>query len=255
MVQPVKTSSRDRLRVRVFENEPDMGMAAADLTESHIRQAIEKKGHASLILATGTSQFGFLENLKQKIIDWKNVTVFHLDEYIGLSPEHPASFRRYLKERILDSVSPGRVYLINGDVSDLEREMDAYSKLLEDNPVDIACIGIGENGHIAFNDPPVADFNDPLLVKAVELDHECRMQQLGEGWFSSLEAVPRMAVTLTIPAIMNSGAISCVVPGERKRKAVSNTLNAEISEECPATILRNHPDATLLLDRFSDPGI
>lgn len=253
MQQPVKKFSHDRLRVRVYENEPDMGMAAADLTEYHIQQAIDKKGHANIILATGTSQFSFLEALKQKTIDWKKVTVFHLDEYIGLSSDHPASFRRYLKERILDSVSPGRVYLINGDAPDLEKEMAGYSRLLRDNPVDIACIGIGENGHIAFNDPPVADFSDPLLVKAVELDHECRMQQLGEGWFPSLEAVPRMAVTLTIPAIMNSGAISCVVPGERKRRAVSSTLTEEIIEKCPATILRNHPDATLFLDRLSAP--
>lgn len=251
MVQPVKAFSGDRLRVRVYENETDMGMAAASLTESYIRQAIETRGHANLILATGTSQFDFLEALKLKTIGWEKVTVFHLDEYIGLSPDHPASFRRYLKERILDSVSPGRVFLINGDAPDLDSEMAAYSRLLKENPVDIACIGIGENGHIAFNDPPVADFNDPVLVKAVELDHECRMQQLGEGWFPSLEEVPKMAVTLTIPAIMNSGAISCVVPGERKRKAVNNTLYAGISEKCPATILRNHPDATLFLDRLS----
>jgi glucosamine-6-phosphate deaminase len=251
MAQPVKSFSVDRLRVKVYGNELETGVAAANHTELYIRQAIEKKGHANLILATGTSQFGFLEALRQKTIEWKKVTVFHLDEYIGLSPAHPASFRRYLKERILDGVSPGRVCLINGDAPDLENEMAAYSRLLKENPVDIACIGIGENGHIAFNDPPVADFNDPLLVKAVELDHECRMQQLGEGWFHSLEAVPRMAVTLTIPAIMNSGAISCLVPGERKRKAVSNTLNAMISEKCPATILRNHPDATLFLDRLS----
>jgi glucosamine-6-phosphate deaminase len=253
MQQPVRTFTSDSLNVRVFENEKEMGMAAASHAGSHIQRAISEKGYASLILATGTSQFSFLEALKQENIDWKRVTVFHLDEYIGISPDHPASFRRYLKERILDEISPGRVHLINADAADLQREMARYSKLLEENPVDVACIGIGENGHIAFNDPPVADFNDPLLVKAVELDHECRMQQLGEGWFPSLDAVPRMAVTLTIPAIMRSGAISCVVPGERKLNAVGNTLTGEIGEKCPATILRNHHDATLFLDSYSAP--
>jgi glucosamine-6-phosphate deaminase len=254
MQQPVRIFTRDNLSVKVFDNEQEIGMAAANHAGSYIQKAISGKGHASIILATGTSQFTFLEALKKKNIDWERVTVFHLDEYIGISPDHPASFRRYLKERIIDQVSPGRVHLINADAGDLEGEMARYGRLLEENPVDIACIGIGENGHIAFNDPPVADFNDPLLVKAVELDHECRMQQLGEGWFPSLEAVPRMAVTLTIPAIMKSGAISCVVPGRRKFHAVTNTLNAEISEKCPATILRNHPDATLFLDSYSAPG-
>ncbi len=201
-----------------------------------------------MILATGTSQLSFLEAIKKKDIAWDKITVFHLDEYKDMSDQHPASFRKYLKERILDTVKPGKVYLINGDSPDLKKEMETYSELLKQNPVDIACIGIGENGHIAFNDPPVADFNDPHLVKVVELDEACRRQQLGEGWFPSLEDVPREAVTLTVTAIMNCKSISCVVPGKRKAEAVRNTLYSEIDTSCPASILRNHSDTVLFID-------
>ncbi len=253
IVRPVKEFSKGELEVKVYGEEPDMGLAAAYHAEKYLQSAIRERGTASLILATGTSQFSFLENLKEADVDWSKVTVFHLDEYIGIPESHPASFRRYLKERILDIVSPGRVFLIDGDASDIEAGMIEYAGHLISNPVDIACIGIGENGHIAFNDPPVADFNDPLLVKVVELDHDCRMQQLGEGWFPTLDDVPRKAVTLTIPAIIQSRAISCVVPGERKRTAVDEALNGPLSEKCPASILRSHPDATLFLDKQSFP--
>jgi glucosamine-6-phosphate deaminase len=254
MVRPIKSFSKDKLKVEVYQLESEMGEAAAEFTASSLRSVIDKKGSANLILATGTSQFALLEALKAKDVDWKKITVFHLDEYIGLSDQHPASFRRYLKERILDTVSPGKVHLINGDADDLDKEMARYQELLINNPVDFACIGIGENGHIAFNDPPVADFNDPLWVKAVELDEPCRKQQFGEGWFPTFEDVPKVAVSLTITAIMNCKTISCVVPGERKAKAVYDTLNAEISVSCPATILRRHPDTTLFLDVLSAPG-
>jgi glucosamine-6-phosphate deaminase len=253
-VQPIKTFVKDRLKVNVFNEEPEMGRAAAIHTAQCLNSAISEKGSANLILATGTSQFSFLESLKQMDTDWRRIIVFHLDEYIGIPETHPASFRRYLRERILDTVSPGKIYFINGDSKNLEDEMARYQSLLKRNPVDIACIGIGENGHIAFNDPPVADFNDTLWVKAVELDHACRMQQLGEGWFPSLDEVPLRAVTLTITAIMNCKVISCTVPGKRKAEAVNNTLNSEIDESCPATILRKHPNASLFLDRMSFPG-
>ncbi len=254
MPQPINTFKRDQLTVKVFNSESDMGKAASDATGSRLRSVIEKKGGANLILATGTSQFSLLESLKKEDIDWKKITVFHLDEYIGMSDNHPASFRRFLRERILDIVSPGKVYLINGDAENLEAEMNTYQDLLIRHPVDIACIGIGENGHIAFNDPPVADFNDPLWVKAVELDEACRKQQMGEGWFPSMEEVPKKAVTLTITAIMNCKAINCIVPGKRKARAVSDTLNSEINERCPATILRTHPEATLFLDSQAAPS-
>ncbi len=253
MQQPVKKFKKDKLNVKIYKLESELGQASADFAASRLNSVISDKGSANLILATGTSQFSFLEALIEKEIDWKRITVFHLDEYIGISDQHPASFRLYLKERILDIVKPGKVYYINGDAQNLEEEMMGYQNLLKKHSVDLACIGIGENGHIAFNDPPVADFNDLLWVKAVELDEACRIQQLGEGWFPTLSDVPKKAVTLTITAIMNCKAISCVVPGKRKAQAVYNTLNAEISEQCPATILRKHPDTTLFLDLMSAP--
>jgi glucosamine-6-phosphate deaminase len=254
MTNPLHQQQTGLLQLKVYAEEALMGAAAAEYVAGKLAEAIAEKGAANLILATGTSQFTFLEALKQKNIDWPKITVFHLDEYTSLSDQHPASFRKYLKERILNEVRPGKVYLVNADAENLEEEMALYENLLKTHPVDIACIGIGENGHIAFNDPPVADFNDPKWVKKVELDEACRRQQLGEGWFPTFEDVPRYAVTLTIPAIMHCKAISCVVPGKRKAAAVDGTLYGEISTNCPASILRTHPQTLLFLDRESFPG-
>ena len=242
---------KDNLDVSVYKQTQQMGIAAAEFVANKLNQAIVQKGEANLILATGASQFPFLEALQNKNIEWNKIIVFHLDEYKGISIEHPASFRKYLKERILDNVKPKKVYLLEGDAENLEQVISEYEKLLQSHPIDIACIGIGENGHIAFNDPPVANFNDPKLVKVVELDHKCRMQQYGEGWFPTLEDVPKEAISLTITAIMNCKAISCVVPDERKAEAVYNTLHGEISTEYPASILRKHPDCSLFLDLAS----
>lgn len=252
--RPERSFVVDELRVEAYATEEEMGPAAARVVEEGLRSAIEKQGRANLILATGASQFSFLKALKQQEIEWSRVRAFHLDEYTGISAAHPASFRKYLRERILDEVRPGHVHLIDADADDLETTMAAYEELLRQHPIDVACIGIGENGHIAFNDPPVADFDDPRLVKEVELDEACRRQQVNEGWFSSLEETPQRAVTLTIPAIMGSGLISCVVPGERKVEAVRNTLKGPISTTCPASILRTHHNATLFLDAASAAG-
>tara|TARA_R110002050_G_scaffold91784_6_gene192546 strand:+ start:41047 stop:41826 length:780 start_codon:yes stop_codon:yes gene_type:complete len=239
---------KDLLKVKIYEDKKQMGEAAADFVAGKLKEAIQEKGTANLILATGASQFSFLDALKIKDIDWKKITVFHLDEYKGISDQHPASFRKYLKDRILDIVKPVKVHLINGDAENLAKEIAEYEDLLIAHPIDVACIGIGENGHIAFNDPAVADFKDPRWVKVVELDHDCRMQQLGEGWFPTLADVPKEAVSLTITAIINCKTISCVVPDERKASAIYKTLFNEISTECPATILREHPDTILFLD-------
>jgi glucosamine-6-phosphate deaminase len=249
MTHSVNSFKLDKLQVRIFNDKAEMGDASADFVLWHLQEAIAHNGHANLILATGVSQFSFLEAFKKKHIDWKKITVFHLDEYIGLSDQHPASFRKYLKERILDIVNPGQIHFLNGDSPNIDTELRNYEALLKSHPVDIACIGIGENGHIAFNDPPVADFNDPHWVKVVQLDEACRKQQLGEGWFPILSDVPKEALSLTIPAIMKSKVISCVVPDERKSTAVFNTLYGEISTACPASILRKHPDAVLFLDK------
>lgn len=247
----MKEINKNQLNVKIFENKDKMGKAAAISVAEKLNEAVTEKGFANLILATGASQFQFLEHLQKQAIDWKKITVFHLDEYKGMPVTHPASFRKYLKERILDKVQPKQVYYLNGDAPDAETEVLHYENMLKEHPIDIACIGIGENGHIAFNDPPVADFNDPKLVKVVELDEACRKQQLGEGWFPTFDDVPTHALSLTIPAIMRCNAISCVVPDERKAEAVYNTLNAEISSACPATILRTHPDCVLYLDEGS----
>ena len=241
----------EQLDVEIFDDEEDMGFAAANFVEQKINLAIADKGVAHIILATGTSQFSFLNALKKNDIDWNNVIVFHLDEYSGISDTHPASFRKYLKERILDEVNPKRVFLLNGDADDIENVMKEYTKALENHPIDISCIGIGENGHIAFNDPPVAAFNDSEKVKIVDLDEDCRNQQLGEGWFPTLEDVPKQALTLTIPTILSAKSISCVVPDKRKSEAVKNALQAEISTACPATILRTHSDTKLFLDKWA----
>ncbi|MCK0147155.1 glucosamine-6-phosphate deaminase [Arenibacter sp. F26102] len=246
-----KTLKVDNLEVAVYEEPITMGKAAADFVQKKLTEAIASKGSANLILATGASQFKFLEALKERDIDWQKITVFHLDEYKDISDTHPASFRKYLKDRILDDVKPKKVYLLNGNAEDIETELNQYSEALKKHPIDIACIGIGENGHIAFNDPDVADFNDPKLVKLVTLDEACRNQQLGEGWFPSFDDVPKQALTLTITAILNCKSISCVVPDERKAQAVHNTLYHEINTECPATILRRHDDTKLFLDKAS----
>lgn len=251
MLQAIKTFTKDQLKIRIYETSHDMGQAAADFVEKQLNEAIQEKGSANLILATGASQFSFLEALKIKTIEWNKIIVFHLDEYKGISDQHPASFRKYLKERILNEVKPAKVYLIDGDTENLDEMLNEYEKLLSSHQIDIACIGIGENGHIAFNDPAVADFNDPRLIKVVELDNACRMQQLGEGWFPTFDDVPKEAVSLTITAIMNCKTISCVVPDERKSTAVFNTLNGEISTDCPATIIRKHPNALLFLEESS----
>lgn len=242
---------KDKLKVKIYENANSLGEAAASAVAKLLNTAITQKGYANLILATGVSQFQFLDRLQQHSVEWKKINVFHLDEYLGLPETHPASFHKYLKERILDKVQPKQVFFINGNAPDTEAEIARYEKLLKENPIDVACIGIGENGHIAFNDPPVADFNDTRLVKVVELDKAARKQQLDEGWFSNFDDIPAHALTLTIPTIMNSNAVSCAVPELRKAEAVYNTLNANISVACPATILRTHSNAVLYLDEDS----
>jgi len=251
-IELTKSFQVDKLIIEQYKTSEIMGKYAAEFTFEKLDKEIKTKGYANLILATGASQFNFLKALKTNHdIDWEKITVFHLDEYFDISTEHPASFRKYLKERIMDEVKPNEFHQINGDAKDKDAELKRYADLLSNHPIDIACIGIGENGHIAFNDPPVADFNDPQVIIIVELDELCRKQQFGEGWFPTLDDVPKKAFSLTIPTIMKSKAISCVVPDERKSDAVYNTINGPISTECPASILRNHDSCKLFLDNDS----
>jgi len=192
-METVQTFKVEKLQVQVYQSKLALADAAAVWVSALLDEAIREKGKANLILATGASQFELVESLKKKAIEWKRITVFHLDEYKGMAITHPASFRKYLKERILDEVRPAQVHLLNGDSPDVEAELKRYESLLAASEIDAACIGIGENGHIAFNDPAVADFHDPRLVKVVDLDEACRRQQLGEGWFPTLADVPTQA--------------------------------------------------------------
>jgi len=248
----VKSFKVDLMTVEIYESDVALGRAAAEYAAGKVQEAIRERGQANLILATGASQFAFLETFKNiSSVDWSKIRVFHLDEYKDISDQHPASFRKYLRERILDEVKPAEVNYLAGDAQDIEAETMRYENLLKTHPIDLACIGIGENGHIAFNDPAVADFNDPRLVKVVELNDACRRQQLGERWFPTLEDLPREALSLTIPAIMSSKVISCVVPDKRKAAAVYNALYGSVSTACPASILRKHSAVTLFLDLLS----
>lgn len=239
------------MSILVFNTPAELGKAAGSHAAGLLRQAIAEKGEANLIVATGTSQF---ETLKQLVaegdIDWSKVTMFHLDEYIGLSVAHPASFRKYLKERFLEKLPPlAGAHLINGE-TDTEAERRKLGDLIMGHPIDVALVGIGENGHLAFNDPP-ADFDteDPYLV--VDLDGPCRVQQLNEGWFGSLDEVPAQAISMSIRQIMKSKHIICSVPDERKAEAVKNSLTQPVSNLFPASILQEHPSCYFYLDEKS----
>jgi len=225
-----------------------MGKVAGDHAAEAILSAIKNKGAANIILATGTSQFETLKTLlSHQEIDWSKVAMFHLDEYLGLPITHPASFRKYLKERFLDEVKELKnYYLIDGE-KDPEKETERLGKLILKHPIDVALVGIGENGHLAFNDPP-ADFDTEEPYLLVDLDEACRKQQLGEGWFPDLEAVPRQAISMSIRQIMKSKKIICSVPDKRKANAVKSCLENKVSPEFPASILQEHPDCALYLD-------
>lgn len=225
-----------------------MGGAAAEKAGAILRHALEEKDDAVFIAATGTSQFEFLEALTNiECVDWSRATMFHLDEYIGVPETHPASFRRYLKERLIDKIHPGKVYLINGDSKEPEAECKRLNKIISHKVIDVAFVGIGENGHLAFNDPP-ADFiiEKPYIV--VELDKSCRMQQVREGWFKTLDQVPVRAITMSIKQIMKSKNIICTVPDRRKAQTVKNCLDDEVSPADPASVLRKHDNVLMFID-------
>ena len=235
----------------VLKDKYDLGIAAGKKTGELIRNTINEAGQAHIILATGTSQFQTLEQLiKEEGIDWSKVVMFHLDEYIGLPVTHPASFRKYLKERFLEKVPPLKAYyLINGE-EDAEAERLRLNAIIQRHPIDVALVGVGENGHLAFNDPP-ADFDteDPYLV--VNLDEKCRMQQMGEGWFASLNDVPAQAISMSVKQIMKSTHIICSVPDGRKAQAVKDSIEQPVSPLYPASILQLHASCSYYLDSSS----
>lgn len=239
------------MKVIVTKDARTLGKAAGSAAAVLIREAIAEKGSANIILATGTSQFETLNQLvTENGIDWSKVVMFHLDEYLGLPITHPASFRKYLKERFIEKLPPLKaVHLINGE-GDAQAECNRLGKLIVAHPIDVALVGIGENGHLAFNDPP-ADFETEQPYIVVELDEPCRRQQLGEGWFDTLEDVPRQAVSMSIKQILRSKHIICSVPDARKAQAVKNSLEQPVSNLYPAGILQTHPNCTCFLDKAS----
>ncbi|MCL2622504.1 MAG: glucosamine-6-phosphate deaminase [Planctomycetaceae bacterium] len=242
----------DKLNVQAYQTREQMGRAAGLAAAEAIAKAIARQGTARVIFAAAPSQKEMLATLTADTsVDWSKVTAFHMDEYVGLPEDAPQRFARYLHERVFDRLPIAAVHLLG--LQPPESDCDSYAKLLAEKPIDIVCLGIGENGHIAFNDPPVADFNDPQLVKIVTLDMPCRRQQVNDGCFPNIDAVPKTAVTLTIPALMQAATLICTVPGPTKRKAVCATLNDAVSTLCPATILRTHDDCTLFLDADSYP--
>jgi glucosamine-6-phosphate deaminase len=249
--QPIQTQTIERLRVNVYANRQALGEAAGQDVADKIRQLQATKPSLRMIFAAAPSQNETLATLAAaKEIDWSRITAFHMDEYIGLSEDAPQRFGRFLRNRLFDLVKPGTIHLIDSS-NTIQDEARRYGALLREAPIDIVFLGIGENGHIAFNDPPVADFNDPLTIKAVQLDDACRQQQVNDGCFTSLAAVPAQALTLTIPTLMSGAHLFCAVPGATKRQAVARTLNGPISTQCPSTILRTHPDCTLYVDQDS----
>ncbi|HAN20208.1 MAG TPA: glucosamine-6-phosphate deaminase [Clostridiales bacterium] len=248
----IKSGKSDKLTYKVYQTRTEMGVAAAKEAAEAINALIEKKGDINMIFAAAPSQNEFLAALiNDKSIDFSKINAFHMDEYIGLPSDAPQGFGNFLRRAIFDKVPFNSVNTIDSSAQDAETECERYTELLKKHPCDIVCMGIGENGHIAFNDPHVADFNDEKVVKVVSLDEVCRMQQVNDGCFKKLEDVPKYALTLTIPTLIAPEYIFCMVPAKTKANAVKATLEGPISEKCPATVLRNHSNAVLYLDSDS----
>lgn len=251
MEDQIGNFKKDNLHVKIFKDRKGAGKASALDTADMINNLLSMKSEIRMVFAAAPSQDEFLDELiKIEWIEWKRITAFHMDEYIGLDENAEQLFSKYLVNRIFNKVDFKKVHIIRPGFNP-EQEVKRYETLFKEKPVDIICMGIGENGHIAFNDPPVADFNDTQLVKIVELDDACRKQQVNDGCFSSFKGVPQRAVTLTVPALMSGNYLSIVVPGIRKSEAVYDTLYGEISTKCPASILRKHDNAVMYLDKDS----
>ena len=249
-----KTISINQFRVKIYDTRAEMGFCAADEAAAAIRGVLAQKEECNMIFAAAPSQNEMLAALAaQPGIEWNRVNAFHMDEYIGLAPDAPQGFANFLRAAIFTKVPFRSVNCLDGTAAsrDPAAECARYSQLLRRFPVDITCMGIGENGHIAFNDPPVADFDDPALVKPVALDEICRNQQVHDGCFATLDDVPTHALTLTVTALMHAAQVFCVVPAATKARAVRDTLLGDIRTACPASILRRHPAATLYLDADS----
>ena len=242
----------ESLPVHVYATQRDLAQDAAGVANDYLNKILTFQESVRIILATGNSQMQFLDALiGLRSVDWSRVVFFHMDEYLGISADHKASFRRYLKERVEQRIKPRCFHYLEGDTALPIDECERYANLLTELPIDLCCLGIGENGHLAFNDPPVADFADQRVVKIVQLDLACRQQQVDEGHFPDIPAVPQYALTLTIPALCSAQKMICIAPEKRKARAVKDALEGPITTACPASILRRQSHAMLFLDADS----
>lgn len=248
MNEQINHFSVDRLQVKIFSDRMAMGVSAAEAVAIAVEKLLLRKRYVNMIFAAAPSQNELLAALAGSGLDWSRVRAFHMDEYIGLPQAAPQGFGNFLRRSLFEKVSFRDVYYLDGNALQTGAECQRYGDLLRKYPPDIVCLGIGENCHLAFNDPPVADFQDPYLVKVVELDAACRRQQVNDGCFSKLDDVPRQALTLTIPALLQAPQLFCIVPGPTKAEAIAHTLLAPVSTAHPSTILRTHPQAALFLD-------
>ncbi len=243
--------NKDKLIAKIYSGRPELGAAAAEILTAKISELLKTKEYINIIFASAPSQNEFLSELLNKNIEWNRINAFHMDEYIGLHPDASQGFGNFLKDRLFSKVNCREVNYLNGNASDPQDECKRYSDLLINYPTDIVCLGIGENTHLAFNDPHVADFNDPLIVKVVDLDQDCRSQQVNDGCFATIDDVPTHALTITMPALFKSTFAYAIVPGKFKANAIFHTLNSDISELYPSTILRRHDHAVLFIDEDS----
>lgn len=243
---------KDLLEAKIFENRDLMGKYAAEEVSKKIKEIMQEKNQVNIIFAAAPSQQDMLKYLIEKDIDWEKINAFHMDEYIGLEKDAPQGFGNFLGRHIFNKVPFKTVNYIDGQNPDTKAECERYSKLIKENPIDLVCLGIGENGHIAFNDPDVADFNDTNIIKVVELDDICRNQQVNDGCFNELSQVPKYALTLTVPTLYNADYLFCTVPASTKANAVKEVMTTKfIDEHCPATIMRKHKNAVMYCDMDS----
>lgn len=247
----MRTIKKDKLKIKIFESRDELGKVAAHEVALAIKDLLATKETISIIFASAPSQNEFLAYLSKEEIEWDRIIAFNMDEYVGISKDAPQGFGAFLKRSLYDHVSLKEIHLFNTLAENIEEECVRYGQLLDCYKPDICIYGVGENGHLAFNDPPVCDFNDPKVVKIVELDPICRNQQVNDGCFSTIEEVPQYAFTITIPTVTRVPKLFGMVPGKTKMEAIDKAINGEISTACPASILRTHDDATLYLDEVS----
>lgn len=247
----MKEFTVDKLKVKVYDTNELMGEGAAEDISRKINELLKEKEHVNIVFAAAPSQDTFFEAIKKKDVDWSRVNAFHMDEYVGLPGDAPQSFGNFLRERLFKHLPFREIHYMNGNAEDPEQECERYANLLKEYPTDICILGIGENTHIAFNDPHVADFNDPKEVKLADLDAKNRQQQVNDGMFKTLDDVPTHAITLTVPALMRSTYTFTIAPKKQKAEAIYLTLKSEIQDKLPATALRQHPNGVLYLDQDS----